>query len=73
MPWRSSRASISFLPRDNHVYQLAPYEEIDEARYNELAARLAHIDYSKIITYEKQNETDLKKELACVSGVCEIA
>ena len=63
---------LSFLPRDNHVYQLAPYETIDEKRYNELAKRLTHIDYSKILTYEKQNETDLKKELACVAGVCEI-
>lgn len=64
---------LSFLPRDNHVYQLAPYEAIDEKKYNELAARLAHIDYSKIITYEKTDELDVKKELACVGNVCEIA
>jgi ribonucleoside-diphosphate reductase alpha chain len=63
---------LSFLPRDNHVYQLAPYEAIDEKRYLELEKRMAHIDYSKIITYEKRDDTDLKKELACVSGVCEI-
>jgi ribonucleoside-diphosphate reductase alpha chain len=63
---------LSFLPRDNHVYQLAPYETIDEKRYEELSKRLAHIDYSKIITYEKQDELDLKKELACAGGVCEI-
>lgn len=63
---------LSFLPRDNHVYRLAPYEEIDEKTYNELAKRLSHIDYSKIITYEKRDETDVKKELACVAGVCEI-
>jgi ribonucleoside-diphosphate reductase alpha chain len=64
---------LSFLPRDNHVYQLAPYEEIDENKYNELAKRFEHIDYSKIITYEKTDELDVKKELACVAGVCEIA
>ncbi len=64
---------LSFLPREKHVYKLAPYEPIDEKTYNELAKRLAHIDYSKIITYEKQDETEVKKELACVSGVCEIA
>lgn len=63
---------LSFLPREDHVYKLAPYEEIDEKTYKELAKRIEHIDYSKIMTYEKQNETDLKKELACVSGVCEI-
>ena len=64
---------LSFLPRDNHVYQLAPYEAIDEKKYLELAKRLEHIDYSKIITYEKTDELDAKKELACVSGVCEVA
>lgn len=64
---------LSFLPRDNHVYQLAPYEAIDEKKYLELSKRLEHIDYSKIITYEKTDELDVKKELACVAGVCEIA
>jgi len=63
---------LSFLPREDVVYKLAPYESIDEKTYKELSKRMEHIDYSKIITYEKQNETDLKKELACVSGVCEI-
>ena len=63
---------LSFLPRDNHVYQLAPYEEIDEKRYQELSKRMAHIDFSKIISYEKKDETEVKKELACVAGVCEI-
>ncbi|MEK7609718.1 MAG: ATP cone domain-containing protein [Patescibacteria group bacterium] len=63
---------LSFLPREDSVYKLAPYEAIDEKTYKHLVKRLEHIDYSKIITYEKQNETDLKKELACVSGVCEI-
>jgi len=63
---------LSFLPRDNHVYQLAPYETISKERYEELAAKLSHIDYSKIITYEKTNELDVKKELACVAGVCEV-
>ena len=63
---------LSFLPRDNHVYQLAPYEAIDKKKYEELSNRLSHIDYSKIITYEKKDELDLKKELACVGGVCEV-
>lgn len=63
---------LSFLPRDNHVYQLAPYEEITEKQYNEMIKKVSHIDFSKIVTYEKVDETEVKKELACVSGVCEI-
>ncbi|MDD5165619.1 MAG: ATP cone domain-containing protein [Candidatus Pacebacteria bacterium] len=63
---------LSFLPREDAVYKLAPYEAIDEKRFKDLAKRLEHIDYSKIISYEKQNEIDMKKELACAGGVCEI-
>lgn len=63
---------LSFLPRDNHVYQLAPYEEIKEKDYNELMKRFEHIDFSKIVTYEAVDEIDNKKELACSSGVCSI-
>ena len=63
---------LSFLPRDNHVYQLAPYEEIDEKKYKEMIKTLELVDYSKIITYEKTDETEAKKELACSGGMCEI-
>jgi ribonucleoside-triphosphate reductase (thioredoxin) len=63
---------LSFLPRDNHVYQLAPYEEIDQDRYRELLKRYENIDFSKIVTYEINDETEVKKELACVGGVCEV-
>ncbi len=63
---------LSFLPRFDHVYQLAPYEPITEKQYIELKKRLEHIDFGKIMTYEKQDETESKKELACAGGVCEI-
>ncbi|MFH1473121.1 MAG: ATP cone domain-containing protein [bacterium] len=63
---------LSFLPRDNHVYQLAPYEAIDENQYKELLKRFENIDFSKIVTYEMQDETEQKNEIACASGVCEI-
>ncbi|MES2953189.1 MAG: ATP cone domain-containing protein [Patescibacteria group bacterium] len=63
---------LSFLPRDEHVYQLAPYEEINKERYEEMTKRFENIDFSKIVTYEKHDETEVKKELACVSGVCEV-
>lgn len=63
---------LSFLPREDHIYQLAPYEEITKEKFEILSKRLAHIDFSKIITYEKQDETDNRRELACSSGVCSI-
>lgn len=63
---------LSFLPRTNHVYQLAPYEAIDEKTYNELIKKMPDFDFSKIVTYELRDETEVKRELACVSGVCDI-
>ena len=63
---------LSFLPRSNHVYRLAPYEAIDEQRYHELASVFPQIDYSKLVMYERTDETEQKKELACVGGLCDI-
>ncbi|MDP3901503.1 MAG: ATP cone domain-containing protein [bacterium] len=63
---------LSFLPRFEHVYALAPYEEITEEKYNAMIAEYPDIDFSQIIIYEKEDETQGAKELACVGGVCEI-
>ena len=63
---------LSFLPRTEHAYQLAPYEEISEDKYQELVARLPKIDFAQIIAFEKEDETTGSKELACVGGVCEV-
>jgi ribonucleoside-triphosphate reductase (thioredoxin) len=63
---------LSFLPREEHAYLLAPYEEITKERYEEMMAKLPQIDYSRVLLYEGEDTTDIKKELACVGGVCEI-
>ncbi len=64
---------LSFLPREDYAYLLAPYEEITKERYEEMTAKLPAIDFSQIILYEKDDSSiDAKKELACVGGVCEI-
>ena len=63
---------LSFLPRDNHVYRLAPYEAIDKKTYEALMKRFPQIDYSKLVIYERTDETEQAKELACAGGTCEI-
>jgi ribonucleoside-diphosphate reductase alpha chain len=63
---------LSFLPREEYSYLLAPYEEITEDRYNEMLAKMPQIDYSQILLYEHQDMTDVKQELACAAGVCSI-
>ncbi|HAT68086.1 MAG: ribonucleoside-triphosphate reductase [Candidatus Yonathbacteria bacterium RIFOXYC2_FULL_47_9] len=64
---------LSFLPRSNHVYRLAPYEEISKEKYDEMVKKFPEIDFAKIVTYEREDQTQGSKELACVAGVCEIA
>ncbi|MBM3229649.1 ribonucleoside-triphosphate reductase [Candidatus Parvarchaeota archaeon] len=63
---------LSFLPRSNHVYTLAPYEEVSEEKYNSLAAQFPQIDFSRILLYEKDDDTQGSKELACSGGSCDI-
>jgi ribonucleoside-diphosphate reductase alpha chain len=64
---------LSFLPRSNHVYKLAPYETITKEKYEEMLKKVNDLDFSKIVTYETNDETETKRELACVAGVCDIA
>jgi len=63
---------LSFLPKNEHVYSLAPYEEITEEQYNGYLKKYENIDFSQIVVYEKRDETDIKKELACAGGSCEL-
>ncbi len=63
---------LSFLPRSEHVYQLAPYQEITKEEYEKRTKAIGKIDFSKLSQYEVADNTTGAKEFACVSGVCEI-
>ncbi len=63
---------LSFLPRSNHIYRLAPYETITKEEYENRMSNFPNVDYGKLIAYERQDETEMKRELACVSGTCDI-
>jgi len=63
---------LSFLPRNDHVYPLAPYEEITKEEFERRSKQLSTIDFSKLVLYEKNDQTVGAKELACAGGVCEI-
>jgi ribonucleoside-diphosphate reductase alpha chain len=60
------------LPRNDHVYQLAPYEEITKEEFEERSKALGKIDFSKLFIYEQQDQTTGAKELACSGGLCEL-
>ncbi len=63
---------VSFLPKDNGVYQLAPYEEIDLKTYDKLTNAFPKIDYSQLSKYENDDNTEGAKTFSCVGDKCEI-
>ena len=65
-------SGISFLPHTNNVYQLAPYETIDEDTYNKLLKELPKIDFSGLPKWEIVDSTNGSREFACAGGKCEL-
>lgn len=63
---------LSFLPKSDSVYELAPYQEISAEEYVRRVASLPQVDFSHIVVYEKEDTTKGAKEFACVAGQCEI-
>lgn len=63
---------LSFLPREEHLYKLAPYEEITKEKYQKMLAKLPKIDFSQIIVYEKDDQTTGAKAPACEGLTCEV-
>jgi len=66
-------SGIAFLNNDDHVYQQAPYTDINEQQYKEMLMTMPKdIDWTGLSTYEKEDNTVASQELACAGGVCEI-
>ena len=66
-------SGISLLPTSDHVYQQAPYEDIDESQYEKLVAIMPqNVDWEELSQFEKEDNTTGSQELACVGGACEI-
>lgn len=68
---RDKLGGITFLPSFEAQYAQMPYEEIDEERYEQLAAAFPEIDFAKIYRYEEKDLTNLAQEPSCFSGSCE--
>ena len=66
-------SGISFLPHSEHVYQQAPYQDINEEEYLAAVKLMPqHVDWAELSNYEEEDNTTGSQELACSSGVCEI-
>jgi ribonucleoside-diphosphate reductase alpha chain len=62
---------LSVLPRNDHTYIQAPFEECTKEKYEELIANLKDIDLTKII--EENDNTSLTDQAACQGpNGCEI-
>jgi len=61
---------LSVLPYFGGTYKQAPFEDITEEQFNEMAQYLHSIDLSKVVEFS--DETALMDQAACAGGACEI-
>jgi ribonucleoside-diphosphate reductase alpha chain/ribonucleoside-triphosphate reductase len=64
---------VTFLSLDNHIYPLAPYEEISEEEYNRRKAVMKPFDASLLMKYEvEEAEVEDLVDDTCTSGACPV-
>ena len=70
--WKNKNTfnGLSVLPYDNGSYTQAPFEDITEDKFKEMESHLNNINLKNIV--EMTDETDLKDQVACAGGLCEI-
>tara|TARA_R110002153_G_scaffold197309_2_gene350808 strand:+ start:7254 stop:9131 length:1878 start_codon:yes stop_codon:yes gene_type:complete len=64
-------SGIALLPRSEHVYTQAPYQEITKEEYDEAAKAMPVFDWEALAEYEFEDTTTGSQELACVGTSCE--
>ena len=67
---RASYNGLSVLPYNGGTYKQAPFEDITKTQFDEMITHMMDIDLTKVI--EMDDNTDLKGEVACGGGACEI-
>jgi ribonucleoside-diphosphate reductase alpha chain len=67
---RNTFNGLSVLPYFGGSYTQAPFEDITEEQFNEMATHLHNIDLSKIVEFSDM--TALMDQAACAGGACEI-
>ena len=66
-------SGISFLPKQDHCYDQAPFEAIDARMYNQLKMAMPEsLDWSMLKEYEESDHTVATATLACSGGSCEL-
>jgi ribonucleoside-triphosphate reductase len=68
---RACYNGLSVLPFSDHTYVQAPFEDCTQEKYEEMMKSLSNVDLDMVV--ELEDNTDLKDQVACAGGVCEIA
>jgi ribonucleoside-triphosphate reductase len=63
---------LSFLPRDNGLYRLAPNEIVPDEEFERRKREFPEIDFSRLIRYETEDMTSGTREFACTGDRCEL-
>ncbi len=61
---------LSVLPFSDHTYKQAPFEDCDKETYENMLKSLKSVNLELI--NEEEDNTDLKGEIACAGGACEL-
>jgi len=67
---RESYNGLSVLPYDGGTYTQAPFEDCSKETYEAMMASLSNVDLTRVV--EEEDNTDLKGEVACAGGACEV-
>ena len=66
-------SGVSFLPFNEHTYQQAPYQECVATDYHILLDQMPkNIDWTKLSSYEVEDNTSGMQTMACAGDVCEM-
>ena len=66
-------SGVSFLPRFDHTYAQAPYQDCTKEDYEAaLASMPERIDWSLLTQYELEDTTKASQTFACTGNVCEM-
>ncbi len=67
---RNSYNGLSVLPYDGGTYTQAPFEDCSKETHDVMMDSLTSVDLTRVV--ETDDNTDLKGEVACAGGACEV-
>jgi len=63
---------LSFLPKDNGIYQYAPNQELTQDEYQKVLATFPKLNWAKLQRYELEDTTQGSRTYACTGDKCEL-